>query len=107
MKTRFQSDSPRPVKSFSGRARLILQLEVGMERSEVQWHVWSQMRQNPFRKLAGLRRIIIQGRNHQVRNFEPHFCFVLQPFECLQNRLQMRKRSLPVETLRESFEIDV
>src|ERR1700722_10713267 len=30
VKTRFQSDSPRPVKSLTGRARLILQLEVGM-----------------------------------------------------------------------------
>jgi len=35
------------------------------------------MRQNPFRELARLRGIVIQRRNHQIRDLEPNFCFLL------------------------------
>ncbi len=95
------------MKRLRRRARLIPQLEVRMERREVQRHVRPKMRQNPFGKFARFRGIIIQRRNHQVRNFKPHVCFFLQPFESLEHRLQMRQRGFSIKTFRERFEIDI
>src|SRR5579859_4629429 len=65
------------------------------------------MREDPLRQSASLLGIVVQRWNHQIRDFEPHFCFVLQPLEGLEDWLQMRQRSFSVETFGESFQVDV
>src|ERR1700686_870648 len=46
MQSDFAGDGARAMQSFGRRARLILQLEIGMKGSEVQWNVGPQMLEN-------------------------------------------------------------
>src|SRR5215472_16027492 len=78
-----------------------------MKRREMQRHIRAEMRQNPFRQLSRFRRIVVQRRNHQVRNLEPNFRFFLQPLERLEYGLKMRQRNFPVEIFRKRFQVDV
>src|SRR5580765_91313 len=103
VKSRFEGDSPCAVKSLWRRPRLVLQLEIGMERREVQGHVGPKMRQYPFGKLASFRGVVVQRRNDQICNFKPDLCFLLQPLEGFQHGFQMRQSNLSVETFRESL----
>ena len=59
------------------RARLILQLEIGMKGGEVQRNVRPKMFENPFREPARLAGIVVERRNHQVGDLEPHIRLIL------------------------------
>ena len=89
------------------RRRLVLQLEVRMERGEVQRHIVAQVLQHPAAQLLELRVAIVQRRNDQVGDLEPHVGFVPQPPQRIEHRLQMRERDLAVERFGERLQIDV
>ncbi len=78
------------MQGFRRRPRLILQLEVRMKRREVQRHIGTEIFQYPLRQLTRFGRRIVQRRNDQIRNLEPHVRLVFQPLQGVQNRLQMR-----------------
>ena len=73
----------------------------------MQRHVRPEIAQNPFGKLPGFGRIIIQGWNHQVGDLKPHRRFVLQPRQRLQHRLKVCQRDFSVKILTEGLEVDV
>src|SRR6516164_114803 len=98
---------PRSVQRFRRRRRLVLQLEVRMKRSEVKWNIRPEIFKDPFSQLARLGRIVVQCRNHQVGDLEPHPRFLFQPLECVQNRLKMRECNFPVEILGKGLQVDV
>ena len=54
VQARFERNGARRVQSFRRSARLIPQLEIGMERGEMQRHVRAQMFQDPFGQAADL-----------------------------------------------------
>ena len=88
-------------------ARLILQLEVRVERREVQRNVRAQMLQNPVREPARFAGVVVQRRNHQVGDLEPDIGLVLEPLQRVEHGLEMGKRDLPVEVFAEGFQVDV
>src|SRR2546425_6518909 len=83
------------MQRFGRRARLVLQLEIGMKRREVQRHIGAEMIQDPLRQLARLRRIVVQRGDHQVRDLEPDVGLFFQPLESFEYGLKMRERDFP------------
>src|SRR5712664_4254258 len=53
-----ERDLPRAIERRSRSPRFVLQLEIRVKPREVQRHIRSQMRQDPFRELARLRGIV-------------------------------------------------
>ena len=107
MQSGFERDGARGVQCFGRRTRLVLQLEVGMERGEVQRHVRAQIFKDPVSQLAEFVGAVIQRGDDQIRNFEPDVGFILQPFQGVENRLQMRESDAAVEIFSEGFQVHV
>src|SRR5260221_8128056 len=63
MQPGFPRNLPCAMQSFRRSLRLVAKLEIGMKDGEVQRHVGSEVRQNPFGKFVRLRGVIIQGWN--------------------------------------------
>ena len=57
-------DFARSMQRFGGRAWLVAQLEIGMERGEMQRNIRTEMFENPFGKRASLFRRVVESRNH-------------------------------------------
>ncbi len=95
------------MERLRGRARLVPQLEVGVEGGEVQRHVIAQIVDDPLRQLFGFLDRIVQGGDDQVGELEPDVGLPLQPGQVLQHRLQVRQRDPAVEVLRERLQVHV
>src|SRR4029077_16231786 len=50
---------------------------------------------------------IVLVRDHQVCDLEPDVSFIFEPLEGVEHRIEMGKRNLVIEALREGFEIHV
>src|SRR5258706_5099510 len=107
MQPGFPSNLPCEMQSFRRSLRLVAKLEVGMKSGEVQRHVGSEVRQNPFGKFVRLRGVIIQGWNHQIGDFEPDAGLILQPLQRLKDRLEMSERDFAVEIFGKRLQVDV
>lgn len=60
----FAGDFPRAMQRLRRSARLVLQLEIGMERSEMERNIWAEMFENPFGEFARFVFVVIQRGNH-------------------------------------------
>src|SRR5580700_4634235 len=107
MQTDFESNLASGMQSLRRRARLILQLKVGMKRREMQWHFGPQMLEHPFGKLSRFRASVIQRWNDQIGYLKPHIRLVLQPLKSFEDWLQMGERDAPVEILCEGFQVHI
>jgi hypothetical protein len=107
MQAGFERDFAGAVQSFRRSGRLVHELEIGMERGEVQRHIRAEMREDPFGELAGFGGIVIERGNHEIGEFKPHGGFIFEPLEGFENGLEMRERDFSVELLGEGFEVHV
>ena len=103
MQAGFERDGARGVQCFGRRSRLVAQLEVGMEGSEMQGHVRAQILKDPVRQPAKFISAVIQSGNDQICNFEPDIRLILQPFQHIENRLQMSESDAAVEIFGEGL----
>src|SRR5262245_33240310 len=51
--------------------------------------------------------VVILAGDHQIGDLKPNIRFTLQPFERVQNWIEVGESELVIEPLREGFEIDV
>ena len=79
MQPRIESNSPRGVERFRRRPGLVLQLEVGMKRGEMQWNIRAEMFEHPFGKPPNFARIIVQRGDDEIGDFEPDVRLLLEP----------------------------
>jgi len=107
MQSRVASNFARAMQSFRRRARFVLQFEVGMKCGEVQRHVGAKIRKNPVGKLARFGFVVVERRNHQIRELEPNMRLVFEAQERFENRFEMRQRNFAVEILGEGFQIHI
>ena len=65
------------------------------------------MCKDPFGKFASFGGIVVEGGNHEIGDFEPDGCFVLEPLKSLQNRFEVGEGDFPVEIFAEGFEVNI
>ena len=81
----------RAMQRLRRGGRLVVQLEVGMKRGEVQRHIVAQILQHPVAQLFEFRVAVVQRGDDQVGDLEPNAGLVPQPLQRVEHRLQMRQ----------------
>ena len=89
------------------RGVAIGQLEIGMERREVDRYVGSQFLDHPIAHPLYLVRRVVRIGNQQIGNLKPNVRFPGQPSQRVHDRLQMAAAKLRIERFGEGLQIDV
>ena len=87
LQSHLDRELPRAVKRFGRRRRFIDEFEIRMEGREVQRHVIAEFLKNPIDELAELFLLIIQCRDDQVCDLEPHAGLMSQPAQRFEHGL--------------------
>src|SRR3984893_5497658 len=103
MQTHLKGSRTGHVKRFGRSARLVAQLEIRMEGGEMKRDIRTEVLKNPFGKLAGFGRRIVQGGDEEIRDVEHKHCLASEPLKRLEYRLQMSECHAAVEVFAEGF----
>jgi hypothetical protein len=99
----FAGDLAGAMKSFGRSGRFVLELEVRVERSEMERNIGAEIGEDPVGELAGLGGVVVQGRNHEIGDFKPDASFLLEPFQGFENGREMGEGDFAVEIFGERF----
>src|SRR5215471_18688831 len=100
-------DLARTGERRSGCLRFVEHLEIGMKRSEMPWHISSEIFCEPFRSAMQFVITVVLSGNQKRRNFEPDMGFVTEIFQRVEYRLKLCKTKPMVKRIGERLEIDV